>query len=271
MSTASRATMAMPDNPSITEAIEALTRPIIDAVRRNVDLGFVPLAEQHEVIRLDLERRQRSMAYLAGVKPNVRGFQVEAAMYQKALDVLEASPEGLASKANEHLAKGEFAEAGRLLKMLKERKPRGISWEHYLEDLCISVGRWRADNIINTVSALAEEMPSKDRKAITKPTIDKSRESKWGSTSCDEQGECDYDHEHERAFPDDPDWKYNCDATDWQQAEGLRLAREYALFRRGTRAGDFTGKREAKAREIAREWLRTAEKIRQHRRARKGT
>jgi hypothetical protein len=81
------------------------------------------------------------------------------------------------------------------------------------------------------------------------------------------KSECDRDHEHERVFPDDPDWVFNRNAADWQLDEGLRLAEEFALLRPGTRPQDITRARIAEVRKIANAWKELAAELRRQRRA----
>jgi hypothetical protein len=79
-------------------------------------------------------------------------------------------------KVNE--PKGEYQEAGRLLKVLKAAKPRGVTWEPYLEDLCIPLTTPKRIKLLGFRRLGTEQaMPQKAKNGIGRAT-EKSGRSK---------------------------------------------------------------------------------------------
>jgi hypothetical protein len=77
--------------------------------------------------------------------------------------------------------------------------------------------------------------------------------------------ECAWDREREKAFPTDSDRQHRRDAAQYQSAEAMRLASEFALLRPGTVAAEITGVRIRETRRVANAWMRLADKLQRRR------
>jgi hypothetical protein len=111
-----------------------------------------------------------------------------------------------------------------------------------------------------------------ESKAITGPgqrypmTPERSRRPRWRVLPPDGHGECDYNPELEPAFADDRPHEFRRSAATYQAAEAIRLAKEYALLRPGTRRDEIKGERLKEVRAVAAAWNRLAEDLKKRRR-----
>ena len=92
------------------------------------------------------------------------------------------------------------------------------------------------------------KQPFKPTRSDTKVCSNKCRQARdrrlhrrprwWAAAS-----ECDFDPEHDRAFPDTTDREMRRDAASYQMREAKRLVAEYALLRPGMQSHEITATR----------------------------
>ena len=99
-----------------------------------------------------------------------------------------------------------------------------------------------------------------------KRPVETSRRSRWRVLPPDGQGECDYNPETDLAFPDDRPHEFRRSAAVYQAAEAIRLAKDYALLRRGARREEISPTQLKEVRAVAAAWDRLAEELRKRKR-----
>jgi hypothetical protein len=190
-------------------------------------------------------------------------------------------------------ARGEIIQIGKLLSECKEHCDHGdwlpwldreFDWDGRTAERFMSVYRLslEIDNLSNldlsdsTLYLLAApKTPTGARAEVVDRTgngqrlrykdvydiVEQHKPARMGSrySACNLNYEADPPEEPN--YPAPPEWPFNIEAAEWQAGEAMRLARQYGLFRPGTRPEDFTEERAAKAREVAQEWLSVADRI----------
>lgn len=79
---------------------------------------------------------------------------------------------------------------------------------------------------------------------------------KWRVLPPEGQGECDYDPELDQAYDNEKPSETRRNAATHQVVEALRLAREYALLRPGTRREEIKGDRLKEIKSVEMAWAR---------------
>jgi hypothetical protein len=98
---------------------------------------------------------------------------------------------------------------------------------------------------------------------VTDATRQKPR---WRVLPEEGEGECDYDPETSRAFDQETEKDARRGAASWQAAEAIRLAKEYALLRPGTRREEIKKERIKEAMAVIAAWMSLVRQLKDRRR-----